>query len=257
MLRLSNVIISKISGIYKTECKDEYVAIHQDRPQNTIIICLEGRVCIRQGRRVRYVDENNVGLISSDSKYRLYTDANTKLIFIEFFGEGFDVKKPEIAALTNKDLVKDLAVKLEELWSKRFFNYQLTAMVDIYTILNDISYGLEKAHYDAKKLDIIENALRHIENNYNDYNISNEQLANLCGISVVYFRKLFTAAFKIPPMRYVQELRMKKAKELLGSGYYTVTEIAEMTGYSSIYSFSKTFKAVNGTSPNTFRSKRK
>ena len=217
-----------------------------DLKDKKVIIRVDFNVPMKDGK---ITDVNRIVQALPTIKYAL--DQEAKVVLLSHLGR---VKEESDKA---KNSLAPVAVKLEELWSKRFFNYQLTAMVDVYTILNDISYGLEKAHYDAKKLDIIENALRHIENNYNDYNISNEQLANLCGISVVYFRKLFTAAFKIPPMRYVQELRMKKAKELLGSGYYTVTEIAEMTGYSSIYSFSKTFKAVNGTSPNTFRSKRK
>ncbi len=257
MYHLAEININKIIGIYKVECADDYTVIHQNREALMIAVCLEGSFVIRQGRRNKKVDKNHVGIFPAQSKYRLCNVAGTKIVFIELELTDLNLKRPDIAEVVNDDKIIQIAMDIEQAWSKRLTNYYLTCMGGIYMILSDIAIDIEKRYRLARRIDIIEDSLRYMEEHFCDPDISNEKLAEIANISVVYFRKIFTSTFKYPPMKYIQDLRMSKAKELLGSGYYNVTEIAEMTGFSSIYSFSKTFKSVYGTSPNTFRSKRK
>ena len=47
--------------------------------------------------------------------------------------------------------------------------------------------------------------------------------------------------------------KLEKAKELIFSGKYSLTEIAEKLGYSSIYAFSKAFKKQYGNPPSSFK----
>lgn len=49
------------------------------------------------------------------------------------------------------------------------------------------------------------------------------------------------------------ERRMERARELLVYTNKTITEIAEETGYTDLFYFSKTFKKNNGVSPNEYR----
>jgi two-component system, response regulator YesN len=53
------------------------------------------------------------------------------------------------------------------------------------------------------------------------------------------------------------EQRMERARELLVYTDKTITEIAEETGYTDLFYFSKTFKKNNGVSPNEYRKERK
>ena len=46
---------------------------------------------------------------------------------------------------------------------------------------------------------------------------------------------------------------MQKAKELIEERKLTLTAIAEMLNYSSVYSFSKAFKNFFNTSPLTYK----
>ena len=79
--------------------------------------------------------------------------------------------------------------------------------------------------------------------------IRNDDMAKAAGISTVYFRKLFTAAYGISPAAYVQNLRINKAKDMLKSDYGSITDIALSLGYSDIYDFSRVFKRLTGISP--------
>lgn len=257
MIQLSKVTIDKIDGIYKVFCESENIVNHQDRLSHMLVIVLKGSIVIRQGRRLRTIDEKHAGIIPSNAKYRLYNHPDTEMIFIEFTASNFNVKRPETVSIEDVALVKELAMKSENIWSKGAANYNIICLANIYSIFSDLAIDIKRKYIEAKRIELIERSLRYLHDNFTELEISNENLAKISGISVVYFRKLFTAAYGVPPMRYVQGLRMRKAKELLPSGYYSVTEVSQMTGFSSIYSFSKTFKSVHGTSPNSHRSKKK
>jgi AraC-like DNA-binding protein/mannose-6-phosphate isomerase-like protein (cupin superfamily) len=77
-------------------------------------------------------------------------------------------------------------------------------------------------------------------------------LANLAvgiGLSGSYLRALFRQQFGLSLGRYVCETRCRLAALRLREGGLTVTEIAAACGFSSVYSFSRTFKRVIGVPP--------
>ncbi len=94
-------------------------------------------------------------------------------------------------------------------------------------------------------------AIEYIAANY-DKNISNDELARLTGLSIVYFRKLFKQVTGTPPINYIQNLKMRKAKEMLKSDYSSIADIACSLGYNNVYEFSKSFKNYVGVSPSMY-----
>lgn len=51
---------------------------------------------------------------------------------------------------------------------------------------------------------------------------------------------------------YLNHLRIEKAKQLLSTGFYTLSDIASLTGFHDIYYFSKVFKKLTGVSPGKY-----
>ena len=79
------------------------------------------------------------------------------------------------------------------------------------------------------------------------------EIADACGVSACYFRRLFKEYSGESPMEFRQRHRIERAKNLLLSDeQYTVGEIARELNFSDIYHFSKTFKKICGVSPNKF-----
>ena len=54
------------------------------------------------------------------------------------------------------------------------------------------------------------------------------------------------------PIAYLHELRIKKAKDMLGSDYGTLSDVALSLGYTSLYDFSRDFKKRTGTAPSRY-----
>lgn len=66
------------------------------------------------------------------------------------------------------------------------------------------------------------------------------------------FRDLFSQMFNVTPNKYVTLKRIELAQNLLSAGGISVTEVAERTGFSDIYYFSKVFKQISGKTPTSW-----
>jgi AraC-like DNA-binding protein len=78
-----------------------------------------------------------------------------------------------------------------------------------------------------------------------------EQLARHCGMSISSFKVNFKLVFNKPMYAYYQELRLKKARELLVTGQYTVKQVAEAVAYENTSNFIAAFKKQFNMLPGT------
>ena len=104
-----------------------------------------------------------------------------------------------------------------------------------------------------KTNEILAPAIKHIEENLHLSSPTNEFLASLCNISCVYFRKLFTKKFNMPPSKYITMLKIQRAKGLIMGDTVSMADISSSCGFSSIYHFSKVFKEHTGLTPTQFK----
>ena len=79
-----------------------------------------------------------------------------------------------------------------------------------------------------------------------------QQLSSMCQISYEYFRRLFENFYGISPVKYVNNLKITRAKELIESGMYSVTEAAFASGYTDMSHFSREFKKSTGFAPSRY-----
>ncbi|MEK5282614.1 MULTISPECIES: helix-turn-helix domain-containing protein [Paenibacillus] len=93
---------------------------------------------------------------------------------------------------------------------------------------------------------------RFIRKNY-DSKISLQNLADLAEVHPTYLSNTYSKVFKTSPIYFVNQLRMKKAKELLKQPDLTIKEIALIIGYNSLPQFSLIFKRFYSKSPTQYR----
>ncbi len=80
-------------------------------------------------------------------------------------------------------------------------------------------------------------------------------LARTAGMSVSSFHEHFKAVTATTPLQYQKELRLLEARQLLGAGDRTVTEVAFAVGYQSPTQFSREYSRKFGTTPSTDRAR--
>ena len=96
----------------------------------------------------------------------------------------------------------------------------------------------------------------YIEQN-SELNLRTEDIAANFFLSPSSIYRKFTKAYNVSPMQYLNHVRIQKAKKLLESSEYSITEISNMVGFSNIHYFSKCFSASEKISPATYRANKK
>jgi transcriptional regulator GlxA family with amidase domain len=78
-------------------------------------------------------------------------------------------------------------------------------------------------------------------------------LARIALVSEAHFIRTFRATFGETPHRYLQRRRVERAMALLRNTDRSVTDICFAVGFSSLGTFSRTFRDIVGRSPTSFR----
>src|ERR1700712_4961181 len=81
------------------------------------------------------------------------------------------------------------------------------------------------------------------------------ELARIALASEAHFIRSFRATFGETPHRYLQRRRIERAMAFLRETDRSVTEICFDVGFSSLGTFSRTFRAIVGCSPSEYRSR--
>ncbi len=99
---------------------------------------------------------------------------------------------------------------------------------------------------------VLEDTIRLIKNNYVQ-TMPLHEIATRVGISPFHLNRIFKERTGDTPRKYVEKMRVEKAKELLLTTVCNSTEIGYQIGYQSISSFYNAFKRNTGLSPSQFR----
>ena len=114
-----------------------------------------------------------------------------------------------------------------------------------------IYYLLQEQLHTSSNTAHMQSVVDYIDDQFGQ-KISIDTLSGLVGLSTSQFRKTFKDLYGISPLRYINLLRVEKAKDLLRSELYTQGEIAAMCGFDNVYYFSRVFKKYTGSTPGDY-----
>lgn len=98
----------------------------------------------------------------------------------------------------------------------------------------------------------IANVKKHVEDNIDNPALTVDVLCNLMNMSRTSFYNKLRDLTDQAPADYIRLIRLKRAVQLLKEGTHTITEIAEMTGFSDAKYFREVFKKHYGVSPSQY-----
>lgn len=179
------------------------------------------------------------------------SDPNAGVYAINFLLAEPVEAAPWVLPIRGTDALLSAFSRAEKAWRQKATGFREECFADLYSILKNLKREQTAGSHRDREL-LLTPALQYIDRNYTSEQIDLPHLAELCGISQPYLRRLFHSAFRVPPAVYIRNKRLKYAKELLQTGEYSVTEAAVQAGFNDTAYFSREFKKATGTTPQQY-----
>jgi len=126
------------------------------------------------------------------------------------------------------------------------FGYRLLAL------LSEVCSLRPGAERSLAGMTSVQAVIEHMHRNL-DRPVDRDALAAVAGMSRAQFHRVFTGATGCSPVRFLRNLRLRLAQQLLISTGEPVKAVARRCGYEDVFVFSKAFKRDTGLSPSTYR----
>ncbi|MEA4960865.1 AraC family transcriptional regulator [Lutispora sp.] len=174
----------------------------------------------------------------------------------EMYGSGNIVFSNDSNVL-NHDISMLIRLFLEELRFKQtgyeFMTNNLSLLI-AGNLIRQLRHNLPPRPHNVPKgtKENIKKAIDYMNENYAS-GVSCTELAQLIKMDQYSFIRSFKAQTSKTPYEYLIDLKIEKAKKMLQSCKYSITEISLMCGFSSHSHFTSTFKKKTGISPTEYR----
>ena len=111
---------------------------------------------------------------------------------------------------------------------------------------------LTEVKINSRDQEFIDNLVKHIEQNYNDQNMTINSLAEFSCVSRTVFYNKVKGLTGISPVEFMRQIKLKIAAKMLEQGY-NVSEAAMNIGFNDTRYFSRQFKDLFGESPSQYK----
>ena len=122
----------------------------------------------------------------------------------------------------------------------------------LYSFISDVILACRNDSHDGIRFMNIAKAVTYMEQNY-IMPLSNKYLADMCSVSQDCFIRTFKKFYDTTPKKYILNLKINRAKEMLDDNQKTVSEISYDLGFESPTYFSNLFKKKVGVTPSQYR----
>ena len=172
-----------------------------------------------------------------------------EMIVVHFDTINYNTKNIEYFIPDDPTVLSELFLEIFDVWNKKELGYKFKCSA----ILFEIFAECYTQNYVSKSQNPkIHNSVEYLLKNYKKSDLSIKAIADKSFMSEVYFRKLFKENYGISPQKYIINLRIQNAVGLISTGYYSLKEIAYMSGYNDYKYFSVEFKKNMGVSPSEY-----
>ncbi len=128
----------------------------------------------------------------------------------------------------------------------------VTGRVELQELPGFVVLQLNGKHGSSYLDEGIRRALNFMKEHYFE-EISLKDIAKAACLSPYHFCRLFKREMGINCIPYLSRLRIEKAKSLLGSTPYSVTQICFEVGFNDLSHFERVFRSIEGVAPTTYR----
>ena len=161
-----------------------------------------------------------------------------EMIVVHFDTINYNTKNIEYFIPDDPAVLAELFRAIFDVWNKKELGYKYKCSAILYEIFAEC---YTQNYIPKSQNSKIHNSVEYLLKNYKKNDLSIKEIADKSFMSEVYFRKLFKEEYGISPQKYIIDLRIQNAVGLISAGYYSLKEIAYMSGYNDYKYFSVEF----------------
>lgn len=239
-------LVDNFSYLKISRPKNYINSFSDGRPQNAFLHTIKGKIAyaFSQTNQVYVINEGETFFIPAGVKHTTqYLEENNIVGLLQF-----DVVKGALpSSLHNAPVFNNESFSsvFRNIWEPHLNNptYTLTLVSQLLWLANSSTNKISNKF--IKLLPVI----AEIEQRYYD-NYKIDHYAKMCNMSESGFRRLFHEYTQLSPIEYRNIIRLKKAKQFIQCGEYTVEEAANEVGISNLSFFYRLYKKYFGSIKN-------
>lgn len=226
----------------------------QQLSHGRLLLTEQGLLHLQLGEKLFLVPSWYCAWIPAGQLHQLSSNSDRLLVREIFFESDFCTNavfhRP--AVFNGSALFRDMLRHTEKWNEQQTANeYELTFVTTLRQMMPDEMQQAFHVSLHTSQRPAFQRALEYVHNHY-AADIRLEDLAKASYHSVRTLQRLFEQETGLPFSTYLKTTRILKAIELLGTTKQTVSEVAWAVGYSSLPTFSNTFKSITGIPPEQF-----
>ena len=199
------------------------------------------------------------GMSGEELSSKLKTSRDTSFIPVILMGSHIDVKRREKRCSSQADLVVCKPFNLEDLKveiSILINNSRFLRKTFLQKVFGEdfLTKPMERAQQDAN-LAFLNEVKLYIMENMDKEDLTVDDIASRMCMSRTTFYNKWKLLTGEAPKYLISRIRMEKARELLESGKFSVTMVAEMVGMRNLKNFRGRYKEYFGKTPKEFMKK--
>lgn len=227
--------------------------VHKSRPSHGLVLYISGQ------NHYEFEDGTSFVACSGDlvflpkaSNYTVNDVADGECYAINFNITQQLSFSPFVVHIKNTNDLLLAFERAEHDWRHKKHGFHMRCKASLYHILGQMQKEFYLDYSSSDKSDMIAPAVAYIHENYTGKPLVITELAEMCHISPEYFRRIFQKIYGTSPVKYISDLRLAHAKEMLRSQEYSISDAAFFSGFSDLSHFSREFKKAMGISPKDF-----
>ena len=243
--------IDRVVMVGKEEYQEKKTSFESDLKWNELIFHFSGQTKVYFDDLVLNTAPGTIRFLpkGKSRKYDVVRDEPGECIDVCFQADRTISTKAFVIDVSKNERLGILFKKLFATWVGKNDGYYFASLSLLYKIFAELQ---SKIYVFGEHFARIKPAVDEIHDLFLQKELSVEKLADKCGIGQSYFQRLFKEKYGVPPKKYIIQLKINHACELLRLERYSVTQISELCNFSDVYFFSRQFKEYMGITPTQF-----